>query len=110
VLKIFFIDSEGVNHEVEADEGSSVLDVANQHGFDLEGACEGCMACSTCHVIADPYWFDLLPEASDEEEAILDLAFGISETSRLGCQILITKELDGLQLTLPAQHYNLSAI
>ena len=102
-----FIDPQGKSHEVDAPEGLSVLDVAHRNGFDLEGACEGAMACSTCHVIADPKWFDKLPMASEEEEDMLDLAFDVSETSRLGCQITMTKDLDGLVVSLPAQHYNL---
>lgn len=107
MLKMTFIDPDGVAHEVEAPEGLSVLDVAHRHGFELEGACEGSMACSTCHVIADPKWFPKLPPISEEEEDMLDLAFDVRETSRLGCQITMTKELDGLVVTLPAQHYNL---
>jgi ferredoxin, 2Fe-2S len=107
MLKMTFIDPQGKSHEVDAPEGLSVLEVAHRNGFDLEGACEGCMACSTCHVIADPQWFDKLPVASEEEEDMLDLAFDVHETSRLGCQITMTKDLDGLVVTLPAQHYNL---
>ena len=107
MLKMTFIDPQGKSHEVDAPEGLSVLDVAHRNGFDLEGACEGAMACSTCHVIADPKWFGKLPMASEEEEDMLDLAFDVSETSRLGCQITMTKDLDGLVVSLPAQHYNL---
>jgi len=107
MLKMTFIDPDGTRHEVEAPEGLTVLEVAHRHGFDLEGACEGSMACSTCHVYADAAWFDKLPPVTEEEEDMLDLAFDVRETSRLGCQITMTKELDGLVVTLPAQHYNL---
>jgi len=107
MLKMTFIDPDGTRHEVEAPEGLTVLEVAHRHGFDLEGACEGSMACSTCHVYADAAWFDKLPTVTEEEEDMLDLAFDVRETSRLGCQITMTKELDGLVVTLPAQHYNL---
>jgi 2Fe-2S ferredoxin len=107
MLHITFIDAQGKSHELEAEEGVTVLDVARKHGFDLEGACEGSMACSTCHVIADPKWFAKLPPASEEEEDMLDLAFDVRETSRLGCQIVLTPELDGLVVTIPDQHYNL---
>jgi 2Fe-2S ferredoxin len=107
MLHITFIDAQGKSHELEAEEGATVLDVARKYGFDLEGACEGSMACSTCHVIADPKWFDKLPPASEEEEDMLDLAFDVRETSRLGCQIVLTPDLDGLVVTIPAQHYNL---
>lgn len=102
-----FIDPDGTRHEVEAPEGLSVLEVAHRHGFDLEGACEGSMACSTCHVIVDPEWFDKLPATTEEEEDMLDLAFDVRPTSRLGCQIAMVPALDGLVVSLPSQHYNL---
>ena len=105
--KMTFIDPNGTRHEVDAPEGLSALEVAHLKGFDLEGACEGSMACSTCHVIVDEAWFDRLPEASEEEEDMLDIAFDVRETSRLGCQITMSKETDGLVITLPSQHYNL---
>ena len=65
------------------------------------------LACSTCHVIVGDAWFDELPEATEEEEDMLDLAFGLTHTSRLGCQIRITEELDGLEVTLPAATRNM---
>ncbi|MDH3335993.1 MAG: 2Fe-2S iron-sulfur cluster-binding protein, partial [Rhodospirillaceae bacterium] len=80
---------------------------AHKHGFDLEGACEGSLACSTCHVVVDPEWFGKLDEATEEEEDMLDLAFGLTHTSRLGCQIKITEELDGLTVTLPSGTRNM---
>ncbi|MEK9753037.1 MAG: ferredoxin family 2Fe-2S iron-sulfur cluster binding protein [Rhodospirillaceae bacterium] len=107
MLKMTFIDPDGTRHEVEAPEGLSVLEVAHRHGFDLEGACEGSMACSTCHVIVDPEWFDKLPATTEEEEDMLDLAFDVRPTSRLGCQIAMVPALDGLVVSLPSQHYNL---
>ena len=75
--------------------------------IDLEGACEGSMACSTCHVIVDPEWYDKLRDASEEEEDMLDLTIGLKKTSRLGCQIRITEDLDGLKVALPKEHQNL---
>ena len=105
--KMTFIDPQGKRHEVDAPEGLSVLEVAHLKNFDLEGACEGSMACSTCHVIVDAEWFDKLEEASEEEEDMLDMAFDVCETSRLGCQIIINEKTDGLVVTLPAEHYNL---
>ena len=62
------------------------------------------MACSTCHVIVDPAWADKLPDASEEEEDMLDLAFDVRPTSRLGCQLTISQDFDGLVVSLPAQH------
>ncbi|MBL4692580.1 MAG: ferredoxin family 2Fe-2S iron-sulfur cluster binding protein, partial [Magnetovibrio sp.] len=92
--KITFIDSDGKRTEVDAPIGLSVLEVAHKNGLDLEGACEGSLACSTCHVVVAEKWFAKLDEASEEEEDMLDLAFGLTHTSRLGCQIKITEELD----------------
>ncbi|AIL12453.1 2Fe-2S ferredoxin [Candidatus Paracaedimonas acanthamoebae] len=105
--KITFITPKGDHVQVEAPVGLSVLEIAHQNNIDLEGACEGSLACSTCHVIVDPEWYDALPEAQEEEEDMLDLAFGLTRTSRLGCQIIITEELDGLTVTLPAATRNM---
>ncbi|MDH5488436.1 MAG: ferredoxin family 2Fe-2S iron-sulfur cluster binding protein [Rhodospirillaceae bacterium] len=105
--KITFIDPDGNKKEVDAPLGLSVLEIAHKHGLDLEGACEGSLACSTCHVVVDPEWFGKLDEASEEEEDMLDLAFGLTHTSRLGCQIKITEELDGLTVTLPSGTRNM---
>ena len=102
-----FIDRDGTEREVDAPIGQSVLEIAHRHGIDIEGACEGSLACSTCHVIVDPEWYELLKEASEDEEDMLDLAFNLSQTSRLGCQIIITEELDGLIVRLPAATRNL---
>lgn len=105
--KMVFIERDGTRREVDAPVGLSVLEVAHRHGIDIEGACEGSLACSTCHVIVDPEWYDLLHEASEDEEDMLDLAFNLSRTSRLGCQIVMTEELDGLTVSLPAAIRNL---
>lgn len=105
--QITFITPKGEHVQVEAPLGLSVLEIAHQNNIDLEGACEGSLACSTCHVIVDPEWYDALPEAQEEEEDMLDLAFGLTRTSRLGCQIIITEELDGLTVSLPAATRNM---
>jgi len=107
VPKVTFIIGDGKAQEVDAPIGERLLEIAQRHGFDLEGACEGSMACSTCHVIVDPSWFGKLPEALEEEEDILDLAFGLTATSRLGCQITIDGTMDGLVVTIPGHHNNL---
>ncbi len=104
---IVFIDRDGTEREVDAPLGLSVLEVAHRSGIDIEGACEGSLACSTCHVIVDPEWYELLKDATEDEEDMLDLAFNLSKTSRLGCQIIITEELDGLTVRLPAATRNL---
>src|SRR3954453_18379151 len=100
--KITFIDTEGTRREVDAPVGLSVLEIAHRNKIDLEGACEGSLACSTCHVIVDDEDFDRLAEPTEDEEDMLDLAFGLTRTSRLGCQIIITEELDGLTVRLAA--------
>ena len=105
--KITFIERDGTRREVEARLGLSVLEIAHKNKIDIEGACEGSLACSTCHVIVDPEWYELLKEASEDEEDMLDLAFGLTATSRLGCQIIITEELDGLVVRLPSSTRNL---
>ena len=107
MAKMTFITPQGERKEVEAPLGLSVLDVARLHNIDLEGACEGSLACSTCHVIVDPEWYDALPEAEEEEEDMLDLAFELTHTSRLGCQIMMTEEIDGLVVKLPTATRNM---
>ena len=105
--KMVFIERDGSRREVDAPVGLSVLEIAHKHGVDIEGACEGSLACSTCHVIVDGEWYELLKEASEDEEDMLDLAFGLTQTSRLGCQIIMTEELDGLTVKLPQATRNL---
>ncbi|MEQ8651833.1 MAG: ferredoxin family 2Fe-2S iron-sulfur cluster binding protein [Kiloniellales bacterium] len=102
-----FILRDGTHKEVDAPIGLSVLEIAHRNDVDIEGACEGSMACSTCHVIVSKDWFDTLEEISEDEEDMLDLAFGLTSTSRLGCQIIITDELDGLTVALPKETRNL---
>ena len=104
--KMTFIERDGTRREVEAALGLSVLEIAHRHGVDIEGACEGSLACSTCHVIVDPAWFAKLVDPTEDEEDMLDLAFDLQETSRLGCQIIMTEKLDGLVVKLPAGSRN----
>lgn len=105
--KITFINKDGSSKTVDAQNGLSVLEIAHQHDIDLEGACEGSLACSTCHVIVGKAYYDKLPKAKEEEEDMLDLAFGLTDTSRLGCQIIMSDELDGLTVKLPAATRNM---
>jgi 2Fe-2S ferredoxin len=105
--KMTFIQRDGSRKEVDAPIGLSVLEVAHRNDVDIEGACEGSLACSTCHVIIEPDWYELLKDATEDEEDMLDLAFGLTKTSRLGCQIVITEELDGLVVKLPAGSRNM---
>ncbi|MDP6260075.1 MAG: 2Fe-2S iron-sulfur cluster-binding protein [Rhodospirillales bacterium] len=105
--KITFFDSSGNSTEVDAPAGKSVMDIAQANNIDIEGACEGSLACSTCHVIVLPDWYEKLKPVTEEEEDMLDLAHGLTRTSRLCCQIDMTEELDGLVVTLPADTHNL---
>lgn len=108
-LHITFITKEGEQLTYEVAEGDTVLDIAQANNLDMEGACGGSCACSTCHVIVDPEFYDEIPEPDDDENDMLDLAFGLTETSRLGCQIKMTKEIDGIRVALPAMTRNLQS-
>ncbi|CAI3950425.1 ferredoxin family 2Fe-2S iron-sulfur cluster binding protein [Commensalibacter communis] len=99
--RMTFIERDGTEREVDAPAGLSVLEIAHKNDIDLEGACEGSLACATCHVVVDEAWWDKLKSAAEEEEDMLDMAFGLEKTSRLGCQIIMTEELDGLVVRLP---------
>ena len=105
--KMVFIEKDGNRKEVDAPLGLSVMEIAHRHEVDIEGACDGSMACSTCHVIVEPTWWAKLEEPTEDEEDMLDLAFGLTETSRLGCQIVMSAELDGLTVALPDETRNM---
>ena len=102
-VQVTFVTAEGKRVSAEAAEGERLLAVAQAAGMALEGTCEGQMACSTCHVIVDPDWFDRLPPAVEDEEDMLDLAAQVTRTSRLSCQIVLTPELDGLEVRIPGE-------
>ena len=102
-----FVTRDGSEKTVDAPNGVSVLEIAHKNAIDLEGACEGSLACSTCHVIVDSAYYDKLKDATDDEEDMLDLAFGLTHTSRLGCQIIMSDALDGLRVSLPAATRNM---
>ena len=106
--KITFIQKDGSEKVVEAKNGLSILEIAHQNDVDIEGACEGSLACSTCHIIVHEDWYGKLTPPSEDEEDMLDLAFGLTKTSRLGCQVIIKDELDGLIVSLPKGNRNLS--
>ena len=107
-LKITFILKDSSQKTYEVCEGETVLDIAQGHNLDMEGACGGSCACSPCHVIVDPDYYDALPEPEDDENDMLDLAYGLTETSRLGCQIKMTKDIDGIRVALPQMTRNVS--
>ena len=97
----FFRPDGTLDKEVEAAPGQRLLDVAWAAREPLEGACEGVMACSTCHVIVDAEDFANLPPATEEEEDLLDLAAHATRTSRLACQILLTEDMESLSVRVP---------
>lgn len=105
--KMTFIERDGTRKTVDAPIGLSVLEIAHRNDVDIEGACEGSLACSTCHIVVEPEWYELLKDATEDEEDMLDLAFGLTKTSRLGCQIVMTEELDGLTVRLPQATRNM---
>ncbi|PSR87129.1 2Fe-2S ferredoxin-type domain-containing protein [Coniella lustricola] len=108
-LWVTFVEKDGQEHKVAVSAGDNLLDIAQAHDLEMEGACGGSCACSTCHVIVQDEYYDKIPEPDDDENDMLDLAFGLTETSRLGCQIIMTPELDGLKVKLPSMTRNLQA-
>lgn len=104
---VVFIERDGNRKPVDAPAGFNLLDIAHRNDIDIEGACEGQMACSTCHLIVDPDWFERLDPPGEEEQDMLDLAPGLTRTSRLGCQVVMRDALDGLTVRLPGTTRNL---
>jgi ferredoxin len=100
-VKVTFIQPDDTPKEVQARVGESLLQTAHRNDIDLEGACEGVCACSTCHLILPEELYDNLPEPSEDEEDMLDMAFGLTDTSRLGCQIIVSADMDGITLQMP---------
>ncbi len=107
MVKITFIDPDGKRHEVEAEEGMTLMEAAVKNmvpGIDAD--CGGACACATCHVYIDPEWAQKtngLLERSEAEEDMLDFAFDVRENSRLSCQIRVSAELDGMVVQVPEQ-------
>jgi ferredoxin len=108
MVKVTFLTPKGDRVEAEGAVGVPLLEVAQAAGMPLEGTCEGQMACSTCHVVVAPDWFERLSSASEDEEDMLDLAAGVQRTSRLSCQIVLSEALDGLEVTVPAESHDMS--
>ena len=99
--KIIFYEEKDKRREIEVHPGQTLLEVAREYEIDVEGTCEGNLACATCHLIIDKDWFVKLPEATEDERDMLDLVSGLTVNSRLGCQITVTVDLDGLIVFLP---------
>ncbi|XP_005098227.1 adrenodoxin-like protein 2, mitochondrial [Aplysia californica] len=103
-INVTFLLRDGEKQEVQAKVGDNLLDIIIEHDVDIDGfgACEGTLACSTCHLIFKQSDFDKIPDKpTDEELDMLDLAYGLTDTSRLGCQVVLTKDMDGLEVTVP---------
>ncbi|MDB2324277.1 2Fe-2S iron-sulfur cluster-binding protein [Alphaproteobacteria bacterium] len=98
---IIFTTPNGEEHNVAVENGVTVMEAGRNANLGIEGTCGGCLSCATCHVIVDPEWFAKTGGPSEDEEDMLDLAFGLSETSRLGCQLEMSDALDGLRVTVP---------
>lgn len=110
-IRVKFVSADGEQTVIaNASDGDDLLIVAQVHDQPLEGTCEGQMACSTCHVIVAAEDFDKLPEATEMEEDMLDLAAGARRTSRLACQITLTSELDGLTVHIPSESRNMQGV
>ncbi|TKY54382.1 Adrenodoxin protein 2 [Spatholobus suberectus] len=106
-ISVTFIDKDGEDKHIKVPVGMSMLEAAHENDIELEGACEGSLACSTCHVIVmDVKHYNKLEDPTDEENDMLDLAFGLTETSRLGCQVIAKPELDGIRLAIPVATRN----
>ncbi|MCJ1335870.1 mitochondrial matrix iron-sulfur protein [Bachmanniomyces sp. S44760] len=109
-LKVTFVDKEGDEHTFEVAKGDNLLDIAQANDLEMEGACGGSCACSTCHVIVESQdLYDKMDEPDDDENDMLDLAFGLTETSRLGCQVKMGPGFNGLKVKLPSMTRNLQA-
>lgn len=100
--KITFIDSKGTARDVDANVGASIMETAVQNMIpEIDADCGGACACATCHVYVADEWADKLKPKDDMEDSMLDFAEDVHEHSRLSCQILVTKELDGIVVTTP---------
>ena len=106
-VALSFIDTEGKTIEAEAKLGETLLDTALRYGMDIEAACEGECACSTCHVIVDEATFAKMPEITEDEEDMLDLAAGLTDHSRLACQVKVEPKYAGMRVELPEEVNNL---
>ena len=99
-MKLYVIDHDGVEHQIDGIDGWQLMEVIRDEGLDIKAECGGSCACATCHVYLDEEWQNKVPEKSEEEIDMLDLAFDVQDNSRLSCQITITPSLDGLRVTL----------
>lgn len=108
-FSVTFVEPDsGGKVSVQAKSGQTILEVAHDNDIDIEGACGGECACSTCHIILSQESFDSLPPPDDDEVDMLDLAANVTDTSRLGCQVKLLKDRDsGLEIKIPSGNINL---
>ena len=101
--KLIITDRLGKKKEIQFDSNFTLMEILRDNGFEIEASCGGCCACATCHVYVDDKWFDKIPKAEDAEIDMIDMAFEPKKNSRLSCQIIVSEELDGLEVTTPAK-------
>ena len=100
--KITYNDFQGNSKTIEVENGLSVMEGAIQKDIPgIDADCGGSMACATCHIYVEDRWFDKIPKAEDAENDMIDMAFEPKKNSRLSCQIIVSNELDGLEVTTP---------
>lgn len=99
-MKIFVTDGHGVEHEVEATDGWTIMEIIRDAGLPIKAECGGSCVCATCHVLVDDEWFGKLPAKNEEEIDMLDLALEVFDTSRLSCQIEFDPSMDGMKVTI----------
>ncbi|XP_031421934.1 adrenodoxin-like [Clupea harengus] len=102
-VPVTFVSQDGERVKVKGCVGDTLLKVVIDQKLDINGfgACEGTLACSTCHLVLDDSTYKQLGIVTDEEMDLLDLAYGLTDTSRLGCQVCLTKELNGMTVRVP---------
>ena len=102
MAKITYIEHSGKKHTIDVANGLSIMEGAVQNNIQgIDADCGGAMACATCHVYVKEEWFNKLPQKEQGEEDMLDMAFEPKKNSRLSCQILVSKEIDGIVVDLP---------
>ena len=105
MIRVIFIDRAGKRRECEASDGMTMLELAHENDIDIEGICGGSLACATCHLHIAEEWFSRLPEAREDELDMMELAHDRIDRSRLGCQISLNEDLDGLVVSLPKKEF-----
>ena len=104
MAKITYVEHNGKSHSLNVDSGLTVMEGAVQNNIPgIDADCGGSMACATCHVYVKEDWFNKLPKKEDGEEDMLDMAFEPKKNSRLSCQLIVSDEIDGLEVTTPAK-------